>query len=211
MTTNNTIKSIHRATVSINIPPKVGDLIALGHIIVTKLTNNPLLPSPTPTVAAILAALTDLQTAQTAANARTKGAATVRDEKRTVLVSLLQQLRGYVQTTADATPENGASIIESSGLSVRKTPTRAARTFDAQQGPLSGTAKVTALAAGPRSSYEWQYSTDGGKTWVNAPTTIQAKTVVTGLAAGATVQFRYRPVTKTGEGDWSQPASLLVK
>jgi hypothetical protein len=90
-------------------------------------------------------------------------------------------------------------------------PTRAARTFDAKQGPLSGTAKVTAVAAGPRSSHEWQYSTDGGKTWVNAPTTIQAKTVITGLAAGATVQFRYRPVTKTGEGDWSQPASLLVK
>jgi hypothetical protein len=43
-------------------------------------------------------ALNDLQTAQTAANARPKGAATVRNEKRTVLVSLLQQLRGYVQT-----------------------------------------------------------------------------------------------------------------
>jgi hypothetical protein len=24
------------------------------------------------------------------------------------------------------------------------------------------------------------------------------------------VQFKYRPVTKTGEGDWSQPVSLIV-
>ena len=211
MTTNNTIKSIHRATVSVNIPPKIADLIALGHTVVTKLTNNPLLPTPSPTIAAITAALADLQAAQTSANARTKGAATVRNEKRTVFVALLQQLRGYVQTAADATPENGASIIESSGLSVRKTPTRAARVFDAKQGPLSGTAKVTAVAAGPRSSYEWQYSNDGAKTWVNAPTTIQAKTVILGLAVGTTVQFRYRPVTKTGEGDWSQPVALLVK
>ncbi|HEY1696113.1 MAG TPA: fibronectin type III domain-containing protein [Polyangiaceae bacterium] len=211
MTTNNSINSIHRATVSINIPPKIADLISLGHVIVTKLTNNPLLPTPTPSVSVILGALNDLQTAQTAANARTKGAATVRNEKRTVLISLLQQLRGYVQTTADATPENGASIIESSGLSVRKTPTRTAQAFGAKEGPLSGTAKVTAVAAGPRSSYEWQVSTDGAKTWVNAPTTIQAKTVITGLAAGTTVQFRYRPVTKTGEGDWSQPVALLVK
>jgi hypothetical protein len=211
MTTNNTIKSIHRATVSINVPPKISDLIALGHTIITMLTNNQLLPAPSPTVAALTSALADLQTAQTAASARTKGAATVRNEKRTVFISLLQQLRGYVQTTADATPENGASIIESSGLSVRKTPTHAPRVFGAKQGPLSGTAKVTAVSAGPRSSYEWQYSTDGAKTWVSAPVTIQAKTVITGLAVGTTVQFRYRPVTKTGEGDWSQPVSLLVK
>ena len=34
---------------------------------------------------------------------------------------------------------------------------------------------------------------------------------VTGLAPGATVQFRYRPVTKAGEGDWSQTVVLLVK
>jgi hypothetical protein len=29
--------------------------------------------------------------------------------------------------------------------------------------------------------------------------------------AGTTVQFRYRVLTKAGEGDWSQPASLPVK
>ena len=40
MTTNNTIKSIHRATVSVNIPPKIADLIALGHTVVTKLTKK---------------------------------------------------------------------------------------------------------------------------------------------------------------------------
>jgi hypothetical protein len=31
------------------------------------------------------------------------------------------------------------------------------------------------------------------------------------LTAGTTVTFRYRPVTKTGEGDWSQPTQLLVQ
>jgi hypothetical protein len=30
-------------------------------------------------------------------------------------------------------------------------------------------------------------------------------------AIGATVHFKYRPLTKTGEGDWSQPVSLLVQ
>jgi hypothetical protein len=69
---------------------------------------------------------------------------------------------------------------------------------------------VTAQA-GHRASYEWDYSTDGGKTWVLAPSTLQAKTTIAGLTPGATVLFRYRAVTKAGEADWSQPVSLLIQ
>jgi hypothetical protein len=54
-------------------------------------------------------AITELQTAETAALARTKGAVTVRNEKRAALVTLLQRLRGQIQTVADASPETSAS------------------------------------------------------------------------------------------------------
>jgi site-specific DNA recombinase len=54
------------------------------------------------------------------------------------------------------------------------------------------------------------HATDGGKTWVPAPVTLQARTTIAGLVPGATVLFRYRPVTKSGEGDWSQAASLVI-
>ena len=87
----------------------------------------------------------------------------------------------------------------------------APRVFAAKAGALSGTANLVAASAGRRASYEWEYSTDGGKTWVFAPPTLQAKTTVSGLTPGATVQFRYRPVTKTGEADWSAPVPLIVK
>jgi hypothetical protein len=76
---------------------------------------------------------------------------------------------------------------------------------------VSGSVKLITKSSGTRSGYEWEYSLDGGKTWVNAPVTLQAKTTVAGLTPGATVQFRYRPVTKGGEGDWSQTVVLLVK
>jgi hypothetical protein len=71
--------------------------------------------------------------------------------------------------------------------------------------------RLTAVFAGQRASYEWQYSTDGGKTWIAAPVTIQAKTTVAGLVPAATVLFKYRPVTRTGEGNWSEPVSLIVQ
>jgi hypothetical protein len=207
-----TNKSIHRATISLDIPTKMADVILYGNNIVQKLTNNPSFPTPTPSLAALTAAVDDLHAAETVALSRARGSATVRNDKLAVLVSLLQQLDGYVQSVADATPENGAAIIESAGLAVRKIPTPGKRAFAARPGALTGTAIVTAVSAGPRSSYEWQYSTDGGKTWVSAPATTQGKTTIAGLPAGTTVQFRYAPVTpKGGQGNWSPAVSLLVR
>ena len=205
-------KTIRRSLVSLMLPEsKVPALINYAQQIVKSMTGNASFPTPTPTLAALTLAVSDLQTAENAVLARTKGAAATRNEKRTALVMLLQQLKGYIQSVADANVENGASTIQSAGLAVRKIPVRPPRVFDATPGPTTGTAKLIAAAAAPRASYEWQSSADGGKTWVAAPSTLQAKTTVIGLAAGTTVQFRYRAVTKDGEGDWSQPVSLLVK
>jgi hypothetical protein len=192
-------------------PTKIQALITYAHGIATALTNNPSFPTLTPTLATLSAAIADLQTAETAALARAKGAVVTRNEKKTALIQLLQQLRGVIQTAADANVENGASIITSAGVAVRKVAVRAPRTFSAKPGAISGTAKLVAVSAGNRSGYEWEYSSDGGKTWVTAPSTLQAKTTVTGLTTGTTVQFRYRPVTKAGEGNWTQPVSLLVQ
>ena len=164
-----------------------------------------------PTLATLTAAIDALQTAETAALARTKGAVVTRNEKRLALVQLLQQLEGYIQAQADANLENGASIIaERRGRGEEDGGAPAAR-LRREAGGVTGTAKLVAASAAHRASYEWEYSTDGGKTWVTAPATLQAKTTVTGLTAGTTVQFRYRPVTKTGEGNWTQPVSLVVK
>jgi len=207
---NSTTKSARRPTITLALPRNVPALISYAQGIVNRMTGNPSFPAPTLTLAAVATAVGDLQTAETAALARTKGAVAARNEKRTVLVGALQQLRAHVQSIADTDPAKAASIIESAGVAVRKTPTRRARAFAAKPGPVSGVAKVTAIAASRRASYEWQYSADGGKTWVTAPATLQARTTIAGLAPGSTVQFKYRPVTKTGEGDWSQPVSLMV-
>src|ERR1019366_543701 len=162
-------KSIHRATISLDIPAKIADVLLYATNIAQKLTGNPYFPTPTPTVAALTLAISDLHAAETAALSRTKGTATVRNDKRAVLVSLLQQLDGYVQSVADATPENGAAIIESAGLTVRKIPTPGKRAFAAKPGALSGQATVTAVSAGPRSSCRRPDGNDGGRSWGPAP------------------------------------------
>jgi hypothetical protein len=210
MTMTTTTKQAHKAIVSLKLPIPVAMLIAFARTIVTKLTGNPYFPSPTPSLAQLTASIDGLVTAETAALGRAKGAVAARNQQKAVLVTELKQLKAYIQSVADAAPaENAVAIIESSGVTVRKTATRTARTFAATAGPVSGTAALRTAAAG-RASYDWEYSTDGGKTWISAPSTLKAKTTITGLTPTANVQFRFRALTKTGEGDWSQPVALVI-
>jgi hypothetical protein len=204
-------KSVHRSLAILKLPKIVAAVITFAQSIITAMTNNTRFPSPWPALAVVSAALAALQEAESAALARTKGAVTARNDRKAALVALLQQLRTYVQSIADADPENSAAIIQSAGFAVKKTAVRKPRVFDAQQGAVSGAVKLVTRSAGPRSAYDWEYSTDVGKTWLLLPSTVQARTTVTGLAAGTTVQFRFRTLTKSGESDWSQPVSLLVK
>jgi hypothetical protein len=206
-TTNN---ATHRSRVILGLAKSSSALVTQATHVVTTMMGNPYFPSPVPNLALVTVAIGALQTAEAATVSRTKGAAAARNQKRKELVTLLEQLGSYIQTVADADEANGPAIIESSGFAVRKTPTRTARVFAAKPGANSGVALLVAASAGHRSAYDWQYSTDGGKTWVLLPTTLQAKTSVTGLTPGAVVQFKYRAVTRTGADDWSQPVSLAV-
>ena len=180
-------------------------------IIAALTANTATFTSPDPSLAALSAALTDLETAESSVQARTRGAVAGRNEKRKELVTLLEQLKAYVQKVADANSETSAQTIQSIGLAVRKNALRQKQTFAAKTGPISGTIDLTAAVTARRASYEWQSSLDGGKTWTSLPTTIQSKTTVSGLTPGVTATFRSRTVTQTGEGDWTQATAIVVK
>jgi hypothetical protein len=201
----------HRAIATLKLPRNMPALITYASQIVNSMTGNAYFPTPTPPIASVQTAIHDLMAAQTDAQARTKGAVALRNEKRQTLVTLLEETRTYVQTTADTNPENGPSIIESSGIAVRKPPVLAPRGFRVKPGAVSGSVKVVAPSAARRASYEWEYSLDGGKTWVALPPTLQAKTAVSGLTPQTTVQFRYRAVSKTGATDWNPAIAFLVQ
>jgi hypothetical protein len=207
----NTLKSVNRSLVTLSLPRSIPALITYTQAVLVAMTNNANFPTPLPALSAVSAALTALQSAESQAISRIKGAVVVRNDKKAALVTLLQQLRSYIQTTADANSENSAAIIKSSGLPLKKVPVHKPRVFTIKPGAVSGSVEMVAASAARRASYLWGYSTDGGKTWIEVGPTLQAKTTVSGLPVGTTVQFRYRGVTKTGAADWSQPTSFLVK
>jgi hypothetical protein len=203
--------SVKRTLVILKLPRRVPALITYAQSVVTAVTNNPHFPAPSPALTEVSTAIAALQNAESAALSRVKGAVVVRNDKKVALVTLLQELRGYIQKCADADPEHGAAIIQSSGLPARKTPVHKPRVFTAKPGAISGAVRVIAATAAHRASYEWQYSTDGGKTWIEASPSLRAKTTITGLPVTSMVLFRYRSVTKAGPSDWSQPVSLVVR
>jgi hypothetical protein len=205
----NPTKSVHRSLVTLKLPRRVPALITYAQTVLEAMTNNAHFPTPVPALTAIAAAITALQSAESAVS-RVKGTVVARNDKKAALVALLQQLRGYVQTTADADPENSAAMIQSSGLAVKKLPAHRPRVFTVKPRAVSGSVEIVAASVGRRASYVWGYSTDGGKTWIEVGPTLQAKTLITGLPVATSVQFRYRAVTKTGAADWSQPVSHLV-
>ena len=206
-----TSKSVKRSVAILSLPKPVPAIITYAQRIVTAMTGNAAFVTPTPTLASVQANILALQTAEASALSRIKGAATARNDKKAARVAQLQLLKGYVQSVADADPENGAAAIQSAGMAVKKTPVHKPRVFNAVQGAVSGSVKIVTASGGHRASYDWEYSIDGGKTWLLMPSSLQAKTSITGLAVGSTAQFRYRITTKTGEGDWSQPISYFVK
>ena len=205
------MKATHRVVCALRLPTAIGLLVSFVRAVILAMTGNPHFPSPSPPLATVDAALSALEKAQAAVAARVKGSVEQRDASRAALVVLLDTLRTYVQGVGDANPAIAAEIIQSAGFSVRKTGAPHKRVFSAVQGTTPGSIKVVAPSAANRASYDWEYSVDGGKTWQLAPSTLQAKTVITGFATGSIVSLRYRGTTKTGEGEWSPVISVVVR
>jgi hypothetical protein len=186
----------------------VATLIELESTVINAMTaNKATFSTPIPALATVSAASTTLADAQAAFKART-GTRAARDDARTALMQLMQQLRVYVQSIASANPAQAEAIANDAAMKLHKTGTHHKSDL-AVKAVASGSVKVVAKALKGAKANEFAYSTDGGKNWIAVPTT-QAHTTITGLVPGTTVAYRHRPITKAGAGDWSQPVTAVV-
>ena len=181
--------------------------------------NPGLFVTPSPTLAALMAQAAVVDKAETLAATRAKGAATARNVQRRILVGMLEAECTYVQSVADtsATPEQAAATIQAAGLDVAGVASRIKAILTVTQTAVPGTlaldANATALgAAGRRKTFfNWQYTADGGKTWITLPSTPKSKTTVSGLTALSTYGFRVSVTNSDGiAGEWSQIVNFLV-
>jgi hypothetical protein len=202
-----------KAVLAVTNPQKTGNFIVGARTVVLDIGNNTtLFATPTPTLASVTTAITNLETAEALAHTRVAGSVAARDLKYDVLLKAMHGLLNYVQNLADNAADipTAISIINASGFGLRNAPVRTKAPLAAKKGAVSGTVNLVAMSAGPRASYNWRKSNDT-ITWMDLPPTLQAKTTVAGLTVASTVYFQYRAITKTGAGDWSQSVSILVQ
>lgn len=146
-----------------------------------------------------------------AATAHVKGTGG-RDAARRKVETNLHETVAYVQTVVDAAPEEQrAQLVASVGLAVKQAGAHHREDFALHDGDVSGAVHAVVKAAARRASYRWQWSTDGGKTYNDGPTTLQADAMLTGLPVGTTVLVRCQPTTKDGTQDWLGPVSHVVR
>src|SRR4029078_1897255 len=114
---------------------------------------------------------------------RAKGAAAARNVQREILIGMLETERAYVQTLCDAKPAQAVATIEAAGMTVAIPSVRSDPILKVRGGPQSGTVFLDANAAvlvgkrGRKIFFNWQWTTDGGKTFNTTPSTPVAKTM----------------------------------
>ncbi len=203
--------SVSSIGVVLKLPTKVADLIVRAQVIHDAMAaNSKTLPSPSPAMPVLQTGIDDLAGKEAATKTRTAGAVADRDAAKQVLVVDLNSERLYVEAVVNADPANASQIAEDAGMYLRQSGSRSKPLLSAKPGATTGTVKVIAKATKGAKANDWQYSTDGGKTWIDVPSTTKAETTVPNLTPGAAVSFRQRALTKTGAGDWSQPVVHIV-
>lgn len=205
--------STHVPQLKLALEVKILALIAQALRIVAAMTKNvAIFPTPNPTLSAISDAIVALEQAQTLALTRAAGAVTARALKETALRNLLKLLGAYVQSVANNSPSEAANIFAAAGWTEKTIGKHVKLPLAVTQGAM-GTAHLVATAAPKhqKAFYGWRYTTDGGKSYVTAPGTNDAKTVITGLPPGVLVGFQYNMTIKNVTGEWSQTVTLTMK
>jgi len=202
--------SMKRTLVALKSPVSTPAFVIYAETIVAAMANNPYFPSPFPPLAKVSAAIAALRTADVDRQSKTRGTATTKNTKRRAVVTVLDGLKAYVQGVADDDPDNAASIIESSGMSIKRRGRAPKPVLKVKPGKVKGSVELWARSVGREATYQWAWSTDGGETWHEAPSTLKANTVIKGLRSGVTHHFRFMATTRKAKTNWCDPVSLVV-
>jgi hypothetical protein len=171
---------------------------------------------PLPTFKTLIA---NVQTAQTAVRTRVVGAAATRDVHLLALIGGMETERLFIQGLADANSSHSVQLIQNAGLVVAESPGYTKLLLVLRNGPHQGSvvcdANVGLLVAGanhPRAArfFGWQYTVDGGTTFVTAPTTATGKTLLTGLTPLTVVGVRVNITLLGVTSDWTDVGTIVV-
>ena len=119
------------------------------------MTGNAYFPNPFVPLTQIRQKISDLDQARANAESRIIGLAEITRAKRKALEIDLKFLATYVETIANQDPDYAVSVIESSGMPIKRPMSRRAKVFSVTQGKVSGSVVINDKAVN-RGVYTYQ-------------------------------------------------------
>ncbi|MEI6487502.1 MAG: hypothetical protein WCP52_00995 [Bacteroidota bacterium] len=135
---------------------------------------------------------------------RVRGAEGRKKNAKANLRVTLKLALAYINELALLNQAKANSIIEASLMVVIHRSARVVKDFTVKQMEATGSILLRSASAKidgkyVNASYEWQYTTDDGVTWIALPTTInKAKTIAKDMVVGVATIFRKRITTSKG-------------
>ena len=210
-----------RAVFGVNMK-KVSAVVGRAEAMYSGMGSDPLTyATPNPLLPAFKSLITNVTTAQIAVATRVIGAAATRDVQLGLMIVGMESERLYVQGLADATPSRAVQIITNAGLVVASSSGFTKLLLMLRNGAQSGSVVCDAnvgmlVGVGAKHPYAarffgWQYTADGGKTFVTAPSTANGNTLLTGLTPLTVLGVRVNITILGVTGAWSDVATITVR
>lgn len=192
---NRVIVALNMSSLSVSAKLNKARLIRAGIA-----ANAATFANPNPPLAALDAAINNLDAAITDASDGGKNKTALMHDKEDELLRQFTILASYVTEVANGDIE----IIHLAGMEEKKKPVVTQTDFDVQQGDVSGSVDLRSKPQ-PKTIYKWQYCADplNANNWVSAHKTDQAKTTITNLPKGI---YWFRVVFCDAGGDHEQAA-----
>ena len=187
------------------------DLIAFVRNVITKMTNNPQYPTPTPTLAALTTSVDAFETAVHDALDGGKIAIATRNAARVALLAQMRQLAAYVQANCNA----DLLALIGSGFEAVRAPSPVG-TLPAPKNPrLSTTDKSGELLfrCGPVDNavnYTLQTAPSANGPWKEEALSTSTRIVVGDLTPGQMLWARACANGSAGSSEWSAPTTAMV-
>jgi hypothetical protein len=206
------IKKVSKRKVALNLNKLTTiQKIQFARAVVIAMNGNANFPSPAPALTVISTDANHVETASIAAQTHAKGTSAQMHAMIKVLELSLRALANYVETIANADPDHAVAIIESAGLTLRKTNVVKPRILLVVS---SGKGQVTLTCPAEKSgTYKWEFATGDPlveANWKFLAEVRKSKTIQSGLQSATVYHFREWTFGLKGLGPVSQIVSTTV-
>lgn len=177
--------------------------------------------APNPSLPSFLGLIHNLASAQQVVATRVRGAAAVRDMHRSFLITAMESELTYVQSLADASPLEAKALIQNVGLVIAASTASTKPLLTLRRGARPGSvdceANVGMLLSAETTKlrqhkfFNWEYTVDGGDTFIRARSTTTGKITLVGLTPLTMVGVRVNLHLRSGPGEWSPVVTFLVR